>query len=80
MYQAPQPQQPPPQSIAVQGQQQQPPIPKEAIHDPMGTVKALSTQPSAHVDPGPVNWTSLRPTLTGGMAKGLADGMSTVHH
>lgn len=53
-----------------------PPIPQlTGITDPNKITETVSVDPAAHKDPGPANFSTLRPTLTGGMVRGLQDGM-----
>jgi hypothetical protein len=44
------------------------------IIDPTNITGSISSDPQSHRDPGPVPFTPLRPTLTGGMVRGLQDG------
>lgn len=49
------------------------------ISDPEEHIKMVSKDPAAHMDPGPVAFPALRPTLTGGVPLGIQNGVSRLH-
>lgn len=75
-----QPQLQPLQSQAMTTADFQPPLAQlGGIIDPTNITGSISSDPLSHRDPGALPFTSLRPTLTGGMVRGLQDGAYLNH-